>query len=163
MEWRIQEQGPRVTFEVWKNGKAEGLYKVWAVGEKGRCLLGTLMPEGSRLYLRRTLSVDSLKRQGIWPVRRLEEELVYSFREQTVSVEWEDDVLRRCVRTLPRHTVRRQGDGIELMFPFDVHTPFPLTAAFCFSRVENGCLIFSFGKGGWPNIFPKEGKDKEEV
>lgn len=163
VEWRIQEQGPRVTVEAWKNGKEEGLYKAWMVGEQGRCLLGTLMPEGTRLFLRRTLSMDSLRRQGVWPIRRLEEELVCSFREPAPPVEWEDEVLRRCVRNLPRHTVRREGENVMLIFPFDVHAPFPLTAVFCFSRVEGGHLIFSFGQGGWPNNFPDAGKNKGEV
>lgn len=163
MEWNVKEQGPRAVIEVWRKDDGEGLYKAYAAGPGGRVLLGTLMPEGGRLFLRRTLSIDSLRRQGAWPVRQVTEELVCSFLERPPTVEWEDEVLRRCAQRLPRHTVRREGDGFSLSFPFDPRAPFPLSPIFCFGRVENGRLIFSFHKGGVPYISPGEGKNREEV
>ncbi len=163
MEWRMAEQGPRVVIEVWRPDGGEGLFKAWAAGPGGRALLGTLMPEGGRLYLRRTLSIDSLRRQGAWPVRRVEEDLVYSFQDPPQAVRWEDPVLRRSAARLPRHTLRREGEGFSLLFPFDPRAPFPLTPVFCFARVEGGRLIFSFRAGGMPYIFPGTGKDREEV
>lgn len=163
MEWKVTEQGPRAVIEVWRDNDGEGLFKAYLAGPAGRCLLGTLMPEGGRLFLRRTLSIDSLKRQGTWPIRRVEEELVCSFREHAPEIQWEDEVLRRSARRLPRHTVRREGEGFSLVFPFDPHSPFPLIPVFCFARLEGGRLIFSFQKGGVPYIFPGDGKNREEA
>lgn len=163
VKWKVTEQGPRVVIEVWHEDDGEGLYKAYLTGPGRRCLLGTLMPEGGRLFLRRTLSIDSLKRQGVWPIRQVEEELACSFRERAPEVEWQDEVLRRSARRLPRHTTRREGEGFSLSFPFDPSAPFPLVPVFCFARVENGRLIFSFQKGGVPYIFRAEGKNREEV
>lgn len=163
MKWKITEQGPRAVVEVWREDDGEGLYKAYLAGQGSRCLLGTLMPEGGRLFLRRTLSIDSLRRQGVWPVRQVEEELVCSFRERAPEIAWEDEVLRRSARRLPRHTVRREGEGFSLSFPFDPRAPFPLVPAFCFARLEGGRLIFSFQKGGVPYIFQDDGKNREEV
>lgn len=163
MEWKVKEEGPRVVIEAWRNDDGEGLYKAYLTGTGGRCLLGTLMPEGGRLFLRRVLSIDSLRRQGAWPVRQVTEELVCSFREEPPAVEWEDEVLRRCAGRLPRHTVRREGEGFSLSFPFDPRAPFPLVPIFCFARVENGRLIFSFHPGGVPYIFQRERKNREET
>lgn len=163
MNWRVAEQGPRAVIEVWREDDGEGLYKAYLAGQGSRRLLGTLIPEGGRLFLRRTLSIDSLKRQGLWPIRKVEEELVCSFRERAPEIEWEDEVLRRSARRLPRHTARREGEGFSLSFPFDPRAPFPLVPAFCFARLEGGQLIFSFQKGGVPYIFPEYGKNREEA
>lgn len=162
VEWSIREQGTRVVVEVWRQDDGEGLYKAHLVGPWGHCLLGTLVPEGERLFLRRTLFIDSLRRQGAWPVRRVEEVLACSFRESAPKIEWEDDILRRCSASLPRHTVRREGEGFSLIFPFDPGAPFPLVPAFCFARVEGGRLIFSFQRGGIPYISSPKGQDREE-
>lgn len=163
LEWNVREQGTRVIIEVRKRDKGNGLYKAWAVGVTGKCLLGTLIPEEGWLTLHRTMPVDSLKIRGAWPIRRVEEELVYSFQEQLVMIQWEDEVLRQSTHNMPQCTMRKEGDGFTLYFPFDPHMPFPLLPVFCFARVENGRLVFSFLKGGIPNIFQNHGKDKKEV
>ena len=161
VKWQITEQGPKAVIEVWRPDDGEGLFKAWLTGPAGRYLLGTLMPENGRLFLRRTLSIDSLKRQGAWPIKGVEEQLVCSFRDPAGGIAWEDEVLRRSASTLPRYTLRREGEGFSLSFPFDPYRPFPLLPAFCFARVENGRLIFSFRKGGFPYIF-QEGRDNRE-
>ena len=163
MEWRIQEQGPRVVVEVWREDDGAGLYKAYAVGPTGRCLLGTLIPENGRLFLRRTLTADSLKRQGVWPVTGVEVVLTHAFQDPAPVVRWEDPVLRRAAEHLPRHTVQRAGEGVSLSFPFDPRTPFPLIPAFCFARVESGRLIFFFRANGMPYISSETGKDRGEV
>ena len=163
MEWRVQEQGPRVVVEVWREDDGAGLYKAYITGPSGRCLLGALMPENGRLFLRRTLTVDSLKRQGVWPVTGVEEVMVCSFRDPAPAVRWEDPVLRRAAEHLPRHTVQRAGEGVSLSFPFDPRTPFPLIPAFCFARVESGRLIFFVRATGMPYISFETGKDRGEV
>jgi len=67
---------------------------------KARC--GGLWPmlgRDGRLFLRRTLSIDSLRRQGVWPVCRVEEEQVCSFDQPELN--WSDEVLRQCACRLP--------------------------------------------------------------
>ncbi len=163
VKWNITEQGTRALVEVWRENDGAGLYKAYIAGNSGRFLLGTLMPENGRLYLKRLLSIDSLYRQGFWPIRQIREEMVCSFREQPKSVYWEDEVLRGSAKRLPHHTVRWDGDQFSLIFPFDPHAPFPLTPAFCFARVINSRLIFSFQSGGIPYIFRTHGKNRGEV
>lgn len=149
--------------EVWRRDDKEGLYKAYLTGAGGRLLLGTPAPENGRLYLRRTLTVDSLKRHGVWPVRGVEEEQVCSFHQDSGPLRWTDPVLRRAAKTLPRHTFHRSKEGFTLSFPFNIHAPFPLTAVFCFGRVEGGQLIFSFREDGFPYIPLHRGENKGEV
>ena len=63
----IEESGGRArcAAELPEDGK--GLYKGYLCGTGGRALLGTFLPEDGRLKLRRTLSLDELRRQGAWP------------------------------------------------------------------------------------------------
>jgi len=161
MEWKLTEQGPRAVIEVWRENDGQGLYKGWLVGQSGRCLLGTLAPEDGRLFLRRTLSIDSLRRQGVWPVCRVEEEQVCSFDQPELN--WSDEVLRQCACRLPPHTLRREGDGVVLSFPFDPYKPFPLTPVFCFACVERGRLLFFFRRDGTAYIVPVQGNDRKEA
>lgn len=158
MKWSITEQGARVQAEVWRADAGDGLYKAYLVGSGGQFLLGTLMPEGGQLHLKRSLSLDSLKRQGAWPVQRVREELVCSFREPPQGILWEDDVLRRSARKLPPHLMQKNENGFTLSFPLDPCAPFPLTPAFCFARVENARLLFSFCENGSPYVPQGKGK-----
>ena len=163
VKWQVTEQGSQAVIEVWRENSGAGLYKTYIKGPAGRCQLGTLVPEGGYLHLRRTLSVDSLKRQGAWPIKQVEEELVYSFREQSGRIEWKDEILRRCARQLPQHTVKRNGEITSFVFRFDTRTAFPFVPIFCFARVENSWLIFSFYQDGTPYIFHAKGNDREEA
>lgn len=159
----MTEQGPRVVIEVQYDNKKDGLYKAFAVGPNGSFLLGTMLPENGTLCLRRTLTVDSLRRQGAWPVKRVECRMSHAFQGGSPSIPWADEVLRRSARRLPRHTVQRSGEGFTLTVPFDPRAPFPLTPLFCLSRVENGRLIFSFREDGTAYIFQSDGKDRKEA
>ena len=60
----VEESGGRArcAAELPEDGK--GLYKGYLCGTGGRALLGTFLPEDGRLKLRRTLSLDELRRQG---------------------------------------------------------------------------------------------------
>ncbi|MCC8120594.1 MAG: hypothetical protein LIO42_01080 [Oscillospiraceae bacterium] len=160
MAWSMERQGLRVAIRVWREDRGEGLYKAYLVGPLRRSLLGTLAPEGGRLTLNRTLSVDALQRQGLWPIRQVLEELVYPFQGDPVS--WDDPVLRRCVRRLSRHTLLRQGEDFILSFPFDSGKPFPIPALFCFAQLQEGRLLFSFHAGGTPYISSKQGEAMED-
>ena len=162
VEWSLKEQGLRVTIEVRCDNKGDGLYKAYVVGANRSFLLGTMMPEKESLCLRRTLTVDSLKQQGLWPVRKVECRMIHPFPGAAPVIPWVDEVLRRSARKLPRHMVRRSEKGFILSVPFDSRTPFPLVPLFCLSRVEGGRLIFSFLSDGTPYIFQPDGKDKGE-
>lgn len=148
----MTEQGPRVVVEVWRTGGQEGLYKAYLTTAGQRCLLGTLVPDGGRLYLRRVLSVDSLKRQGVWPIQGVEEQLVCPFQPLSSTIEWSDPVLRRSAKELPEYKIKKEEKGFSLSFAFDLRAKFPLTPAFCFARVEKDRLIFSFNEDGMPYI-----------
>lgn len=163
MEWSVTEQGPRVVIEVQCDNNRDGLYKAFAVGQKGSVLLGTLVPEKGKLALRRTLSVDSLKRQGAWPVIQVESRLAHSFSGNNVSIPWVDEILRSSARRLSRYAVQRSGEDLILSTPFDTNMPFPLVPLFCLSRVESGRVIFSFRKDGTPYIFQGDGKNRKEI
>ena len=162
VEWSVKEQGLQVVIEVWCDDKGDGLYKAYAVGAGGSFLLGTMMPESGMLCLRRTLTTDSLRRQGVWPVKRVECRLSHPFYGTSPAIPWADEVLRRSASRLPRHTVQRNGEGFALILPFDPRVPFPMLPLFCLSRVENGRLIFSFRADGTPYIFQADGKDRKE-
>lgn len=160
MAWSLERQGPRVVIQVWREDRGEGLYKAYVAGPGGRSLLGTLIPEEGRLTLRRTLSVDALQRQGLWPVRQVTEELIYSFQDSPVR--WDDPVLLRAASRLPRHTMLRQEDGFTLIFPFEPGKPFPIPALFCFACLRQGRLFFSFHSGGVPYISNEMGENKQD-
>ncbi len=49
--------------------KGEGLWKLTLIGVGGSFLLGTLVPEGGRFLLRRTLSLSEVRRAGAWPAQ----------------------------------------------------------------------------------------------
>ena len=162
VEWSVTEQGPRAVIKVQCQDKGDGLYKAYIVGVNGTFLLGTMMPENGKLCLQRTLTVDSLKRQGVWPVGKVECRMIHPFPGTAPVIPWVDEILCRSACKLPRHTVRRSGKGFVLSVPFDSRTPFPLVPLFCLSRVEGGRLIFSFLSDGTPYIFQPDGKNTRE-
>lgn len=159
----MSERGGQAVIDVWKEDDASGLYKAYIKGSTGQFLLGTMLPEKGRLHLRRTVSIDDMKRRGVWPIRRIEAELVYSFRERSVQIEWRDEILRQCVWRLPQHTVCRTDEGVTFEFRFDTHLPFPFVPVFCFAQVESGRVFFSFRRDGSPYIFQKKGNDRGEA
>ncbi len=79
MDWHLEEGNGKATIEAHCSADGKGLYKAYAVGPTGRCLLGTMTPHQSGLALKKTLAVDALRQKGCWPVRRVETCLAYSF------------------------------------------------------------------------------------
>ena len=63
----VREENGRARIEAELPDDRRGLYKGWLLGAHGRALAGTFVPEGGALKLRRTLSLDELRRQGAWP------------------------------------------------------------------------------------------------
>ena len=64
-----QEDALRVRLEVRRADDGQGLYKACISGQNGELPLGTLLPEQGGLVLRRTLTLDALRRQGCWPIK----------------------------------------------------------------------------------------------
>lgn len=146
----------------------KGLYKGYLCGTGGRALLGTFLPEDGRLKLRRTLSLDELRRQGAWPPTGARAELAFSAGSpggphSPEGWHWEEAPARRMGEPLlaraaggGRALYRPEPEGFSLAFPYAETRAFPLTPLFCFARVErmNGefYAVFPFWSGGCPRL-----------
>lgn len=117
-----------------------GLYKAYLRGRGGSVLLGTMTPENGRLLVRRTFSLDELRRRGAWPVLGGAAELAFSFRgEETPPQGWvweEGDglelgerTLRQSASRLGRILCRREGEELTLACPFDRNGNFPFRSS----------------------------------
>ncbi len=172
----VREEGPRAVLEAARPDDGRGLYKVWLRGGRGDLLLGTLMPEGGRLHLCRTLPVKELERLGLWPVERAESRLAFSFerppgREQGPPPGWSwerdparllgDALLRRSAGALRGTALRREGQGFALAARWAADREFPLTPLFCFAHLEELAgerwAVFHFSGRGCP-VFPAAGE-----
>ena len=71
-----------VTVRAELPARRDGLCKLWLRGEKGQLLLGTLIPEGGRLLLRRRLPRRETERAGVWPPAGVSAALVWPFRSE---------------------------------------------------------------------------------
>ena len=165
----MTEEGVQVRLEVLRPNDGRGLYKVWLLGDGGRFLLGTLVPEGDGLCLRRRVSRSSLAQAGCWPVIAGECVLSFSFGQPGKQVEWiaashpegmmGDEVLRRAVRG-SQLLLRRQSDGFCLAARFDPGRPFPVTALFCLAGVGElhgqPHVFFHFDREGMPVLPEKQ-------
>lgn len=161
---RLRQEGPRVYMEAERPEDGQGLYKVWLHGDQGgKLLLGTLVPEGDCLRLRRTLSVSALERAGCWPQFRPAAALAFSFQDQERGGWYcerqpgrlvADPVLRAQLNG--PMLCRRSGEGFSLAAPFRTDGPVPLTALFCLARMErwNGRphLVWRFDPEGVPQL-----------
>lgn len=160
----LRQDGLNVRMEAERTADGRGLYKVWLHGERGgKLLLGTLAPEGGRLRLRRTLSVDALEQAGCWPSFRVEAPLAFAFDcppdrgwycEQHPDRLVRDPVLK-AVLTGPI-LCRRGERGFSLSLPFRTDRPLRLCALFCLARIERlegrFRLVWDFDSQGDPKI-----------
>ena len=156
----IEEAGGFVCCEVTRPNDGRGIYKVWLDGNGDGFLLGTLVPEGDALCLRRRVSRDSLVRAGCWPVGSGRCVLTFPFRRsgwvrEPTERRMTDPVLRQAARGLSA-LIWVQDGGFRLAVPFECTCPFPLVPAFCFARVERveGRLhaVFCFDGQGRPQM-----------
>ena len=69
---RAERQGLRTVFRADCPAWDEGIRKVWLRGGRGNLLLGTLVPEGDRLRLGRTISNAMLREKGLEYCQRAE-------------------------------------------------------------------------------------------
>lgn len=150
-------------------GGGRGLYRGYVLGERGLMDLGTLLPEGNVLRLRRTFPVERLCSQGCWPVTGGRVQMTYAFTGQPAAAPprgWkeldhpetlfpQDPVLAQAARAGGRGMLcRRQDETFCLAYPWDPRRPFPLTPAFCLARVKllrgQPHVIFRFRPEGVP-------------
>ncbi len=160
-----RESGGRVEVAMEVRPPDRGLYHGYLVGPEGSCDLGTLLPEGGSLRLRRTLSAERLRQKGCWPIQGGQLRKTYSFASPPVQG-WEevedlaalfpaDPLLARAAGQRTRGLLRRrQAGGFSLAFPWDPRAPFPLVPVFCFAQVSalNGkpYVVFRFRENGTP-------------
>ena len=158
--------GNQVEVTMTLHPPTSGLYRGILCGKNGRLDLGTLLPEGERLRLCRTLTLDHLRRCGCWPITGGRGELRYAFGSKKFPQGWgkRTDLSRLFADPVLAHSVeksalwRQEPEGFSLAFPWDPKIPFPLVPAFCFARVEKmegkAWVVVSFRDGGWPMMPP---------
>ncbi len=169
----LEEQGRRLFAQATREDDGRGLYKAYLTGERGgELLLGTLAPEGGRLYLQRLLSRNELERRGLWPVKGGRVELAFPFspsappeavgpwrREETPGRLLGEELLRRCAGKLHYALVKEEEGGFALAAPYDPSMPFPLCPIFCFGSLEEVAgdwyAVYHFNPCGCP-IFPPD-------
>ena len=157
-----------------------GLYRGYLLGPSGRMELGTLMPEGETLALRRCLSLERLREKGCWPPTGGEAVLSYAFGtgdanqanppapsghskrpwRKTQQLGWlfpHDPLLAREAEQLGTgYLCRCPGGAFCLAFPWRGGGAFPLTPVFCFGQVRGlfgqAHTVFHFRADGHPAL-----------
>ena len=166
----VRADGLRAVVEAQRPSDGRGLYKAYLLGPSGRTLLGTLAPEGGRLWVRRTLTLDALKRQGAWPPVGGELELAFVFGAEKAPAGWQwrapegltfgEEYLRAMVVRQGRALFQPSGEGFRLAYPFSCARPFPLSGLFCLAEpaILEGerHVCFRFDRKGWP-VVPQRG------
>jgi hypothetical protein len=171
MGFSILEDGPRVRIIAEHPDDQTGLYKAYLQGAAGRVLMGTLMPEQGKLRIARTFSIDSLRRDGVWPLESVE--IVLSFpapptktdipngwsRVENLPSLMSDGILKQCANLIKNALVHHQSNGFLIAIPF--YGAFEFAPLFCFAVVETmegrDYAIFSFDEKGIPK-FPHKSK-----
>lgn len=160
----LRQEGQRVHMTAERPADGRGLYKVWLHGNHGgKLLLGTLVPEGGRLTLRRTLTVGALERAGCWPQFQAAAPLAFAFDSQKGGGWYCEphpdrllcDPVLKCQASSPM-LCRREGEGFSLAAPFRTDIPVPLSALVCLASVERQegrwHLVWRFDADGNPKI-----------
>lgn len=173
MEWcfesaggavRVRQEGERAVCQAILGAREDGVYKAWLLGREGRALLGTLIPQGGALRLRRSVSLAQLKERGAWPPTGADIVMAFPFTEKAppAGFAWEErpsrlvaePLLSHCLQTVGRCLTRKGPQGILLAIPFDPKAPFPIPPLFCLSRVERlegtPYVLFRFSPDGRP-------------
>ena len=171
----VQEKGLRAVLTAERPADGRGLYKAYLRGPAGRALLGTLAPEGERLQVRRTLTLDDLKRQGAWPPVGAELELAFPFEREEAPAGWRwarleqlrfgEEALRAMALRQKRGLFRPEEGGFLLAWAFSCARPFPMPGLFCLAQpltLEGERYVcFRFDRNGWP--VPPSGSGKTGV
>ena len=164
----LQEEGLRVRCRGELRDDRRGLYKCYLLGKGERFLLGTFLPEQGRLQLRRSLSLDELRRRGMWPPEGAEAELAFvpgstARPRAPAGWSWEANPARLMGEPLLARAagnagafLRREEGGFLLAFPGPEGMAFPMTPRCCFARVAEldgrRCAVFPFSSCGCPRV-----------
>jgi len=168
----VRQEGDRAVFQAIAQPRGEGFYKAWLRGERGRALLGTLIPEGGALRLRRTMPVSQLRGQGAWPPVGAEVARADLFPQEGTPAGWQwvdcpgrllhDPALSCPLRQVSRCLLRRGEGGFSLAFLWGEGLPFPIPPLFCLSAVRELAgrqyIVFCFSENGAPKL-PHETDD----
>lgn len=162
-----QEDALRVRLEVRRQDDGKGLYKAFLTGRDGELPLGTLLPEEGGLALRRTLTLDALRRQGCWPITGGRCSLAFSFQQKAQPpAVWRlrrdcagllaDPILHRSAEQWGGFLWRPEEEGFSLATPLECHRPFPLPPLFCLGQVEDihgsPHVVWRFSTEGQPVV-----------
>lgn len=141
--------------------KGTGIPRIYLKGEKGVLLLGVAEPGEGAYILRRSLAGSSVEKLGVLQRGELRVQGENKERWQPLRQE-EIQLCRRFSLALPPLTTglfRGTEEGKKIAFPFGEWQAFPMSALFCFARIEriggSTFAVFSFDKGGNP-IFVKK-------
>ena len=163
----VHEEGGRAICQAISRASESGLYKAWLQGVGGRTLLGTLIPEGGALRLRRSMEIRQLTSRGAWPPTGAEIVMAYAFTPETPpSPNWHwtncpgqlmgERTLCEALRDTPRGLLRRDEEGYFLAFPYSAQIPFPIPPLFCLARLERlggeWYTVFRFSRQGRPEL-----------
>lgn len=166
-----QQQGLRTFFRADCPKWEEGVHKIWLQGERGAALLlGTLVPEGERLRLERSISNAMLREKGL---ERCEVAIIRtegargacqtSPLEAPEESEWRpvqtlelpamDGALRAAIQGLSGGRWKAVPDGVVVTCPWSVGQPMPCMPMVCFgvwSAQAGGRLTWRLDETGKP-------------
>lgn len=162
----VRQEGEQVLCQAMGPTEGHGLYKAWLRGPGGKALLGTLIPEGGALRLRRTLTQAQLRAQGAWPPTGAEVAQISSYLHSAAPPGWQwtdcpgrllgERGLSRSLQGVDRALLRRTGERFYLAFPCRTEEPFPIPPLFCLATVEQlgegPHYVFCFSRRGRPEI-----------
>lgn len=158
-------QGLRTVFRADCPAWGEGIKKVWLKGSQGSLLLGTLVPEGNRLRLERTISNAMLREKGLerckWSEINMEGGQTPSPAAatsgwapvQTLSLPNMDPILAEAVRNMKNGLWRRESEGVCICCPWQIGQRMPCMPIFCFasySTRRGGMLTWFLDEHGNP-------------
>ena len=138
--------GERAEFFLEVAGQDQGLYRGCLLGKNGHLDLGTLIPEGGKLRLRRSLPLSKLRQHNCWPVTGARVVLSHPFSQTPNG--WtalpprhdlfpQDPLLAQALQTTSGGLICPLPDGtFRLAFPFLIRCPFPLVPLFCFAQIQ---------------------------
>lgn len=168
---RVERQGLRTVFRADCPAWDDTIKKVWLRGNGGNLLLGTLVPEGDRLKLNRTISNAMLREKGLEHCQRSEIEGAMGQRAQRKSAQpaaenrWMpvarlslpgmDPTLAEAIRSMKNGVWRREPDGICICCPWQIGQRMPCMPIFCFasySTRRGGMLTWFLDERGNPLI-----------
>ena len=147
MEWSFDDPNGAVT--VCQEGERAicraicpddrgGLWKAWLLGEGGKALLGTLIPEGGAMRLRRSIDVAQLERQA------------QDMRELNAYI----DGLETALRSM-RWIVQQRGEAVSIFNA--LHNAYSYEDAFTITRCWNAgrSIPVEFLPSGTSSIVPR--------